>query len=539
MARMKTHMPVAHALPSRNRSSLSVIWLTLALAAASLPGCQTTTQGEQDGIAKQRPNILFIYTDDHSAAAVGAYGSVINATPHIDRLAAEGMVFENAFCTNGICAPARAVVLTGLHSHKNGVVDNGAVFDGSQTTFPQLLQGAGYDTALIGKWHLKSDPTGFDHWEILPGQGHYYGPDFESAAGSRRIEGYVTEITTDLALQWLDERADDQQPFLLMVQHKAPHRTWMPGPAQHALYDGQTIPEPATLFDDYGGRGGAAQLQEMSIARHLYDLYDLKLIADGSESQSLEGPDRWAADLLQRMTAEQRQAWDQAYIPIDEAFDREPPTGDALVRWKYQRYIKDYLRCIASVDDNVGRLLDRLDAQGLAENTIVVYSSDQGFFLGEHGWYDKRFMYEPALRLPLIVRWPGVVSPASRTEQLVQNLDLAQTFLEAAGVAAPASMQGLSLVPLLAGEMPADWRDSIYYEYHEVGIHNVEPHYGVRTASHKLIRYPRLDEWELFDLARDPHELHSVHDDPAYAELRAGLEAELSRLREHYGAQGS
>ncbi len=520
-----------------------MLWLTLALTTATLPGCGTTADVEGSGLSKQRPNILFIYTDDHSAAAVGAYGSVINTTPQIDRLAAEGMVFENAFCTNGICAPARAVVLTGKHSHKNGVVDNGAVFDGDQTTFPKLLQGAGYETALIGKWHLKSDPTGFDHWEILPGQGHYYSPDFESAAGSRRIEGYVTEITTDLALDWLDERAGDERPFLLMVQHKAPHRTWMPGPAQHDLYQGQAIPEPATLFDDYAGRGGAAQLQEMSIARHLYDLYDLKLIGEPSESQSLEGPDRWAADLLQRMTAEQRQAWDRAYIPIDEAFDREPPTGDALVRWKYQRYIKDYLRCVASVDDNVGRLLDHLDDQGLAENTIVVYSSDQGFFLGEHGWYDKRFMYEPALRLPLIVRWPAVIAPGSREEHLVQNLDLAQTFLDAAGVAAPPSMQGASLVPLLAGETAADWRKSIYYEYHEVGIHNVEPHYGVRTANHKLIRYPRLSaglgEWELFDLARDPHELSSVHDDPAYAELRAELETELARLRELYGVGGS
>jgi arylsulfatase A-like enzyme len=496
--------------------------------------CGSPGERRAESARGRRPNILFIYTDDHSTAAVGAYGSLINATPNIDRLAAEGMLFGSAFCTNGICAPARAVVLTGLHSHKNGVPDNGARFDGSQTTFPQLLQAAGYDTALIGKWHLKSDPTGFDHWEVLPGQGHYYAPDFDSAAGRRRIEGYATEITTDLALEWLDGREDQDRPFLLMCQHKAPHRSWMPGPAQHELLVDEQIPEPVTLFDDHSGQGTAAREQEMSIAHHMYDVHDLKLIPNEQEAAELEGPDKWADTLLDRMTSEQRTAWDAAYVPIDETYDRDPPTGDELVSWKYQRYIKDYLRCISSVDDNVGRMLDWLEENDLADNTIVVYSSDQGFFLGEHGWYDKRFMYEPALRLPLIVRWPGVTEPGTRDDHLVQNLDLAQTFLDAAGVAAPQSMQGASLLPLLAGADPDDWRESIYYEYFEKGVHNVQPHHGVRTARHKLMRFPGLDEWELYDLELDPHEMTSVHDDPAYAAVRAELEQELQRLRELY-----
>ncbi|MDP6538153.1 MAG: sulfatase [Planctomycetota bacterium] len=467
--------------------------------------------------AGERPNILFVFSDDHAAQAIGAYGSRINQTPHIDRLAAEGMRFANCFCGNSICAPSRATVLTGQHSHRNGVVDNGAVFDGSQTTFPKLLRSAGYQTALIGKWHLKSDPTGFDHWEVLIGQGPYYNPPMLTAQGRRRHHGYTTEIITDLALEWLREERDPERPFLLMYQHKAPHREWEPGPRQLSLYDDVEIPEPATLFDDYGGRAAGARSQEMTLERHLSPR-DLKLVPPPGLDEA------------------QLALWNAAYGPKNAAFEAANLEGEALVRWRYQRYLKDYLRCVASVDENLGRVLDYLAENGLEENTIVVYSSDQGFYLGEHGWYDKRWMYEESLRMPLIVRWPRAVRPGSVEERLVSNIDFAPTFLEAAGVPVPEELQGASLLGLLRGEQPRDWRESVYYHYYEFpGVHAVQRHYGVRDERYKLIHYYQLDEWELFDLERDPSELASVHADPAYAKVRERLEAELVRLGELYG----
>lgn len=485
------------------------------------------------GSVPDRPNILFIYSDDHSAAAVGAYGSQINETPHLDRLASEGIVFDNAFCTNGICAPARAVVLTGLHSHLNGVRDNGGRLDQTKPTFPRLLNEAGYNTAIIGKWHLKDDPVGFDHWEVLPGQGHYYAPDFLTPEGKVREAGYVTDLTVDKSIAWLDEDWDREKPFLLMCQNKAPHRGWMPGPDHLTKYDGEEIAEPSTLFDDWTGRSEAASQQEMTIDRHMYEYYDLK-VPPLDEDQQLQGPDRWMDNILGRMSPEQRAAWDAAYGPRNQAYRDSDPKGDDLHRWKYQRYIKDYLRCIASVDDNVGRLLQWLDENDLAENTIVVYTSDQGFFLGEHGWYDKRFMYEPSLRSPFIVRWPGMVKPGSRDDHLVQNLDVAQTFLDIAGVPAPAAMQGRSMVPLLKGEDPEGWRDAIYYEYFEKGIHAVQPHYGVRTDRYKLMYFPELDAWELYDLKTDPDEVDNLAGLSDYEPVQARLREELDRLRLHY-----
>ncbi|MBG79414.1 MAG: sulfatase [Phycisphaerae bacterium] len=485
------------------------------------------------GQEPQRPNILLIYSDDHSAAAVGAYGSRINETPHLDRLASEGMVFENAFCTNGICAPARAVVLTGLHSHLNGVRDNGGRLDQSKETFPRLLQAAGYNTAIIGKWHLKDDPVGFDHWEVLPGQGHYYAPDFLTPEGKVREPGYVTDLTVDKSIKWLDEDWDRDKPFLLMSQNKAPHRGWMPGPDHLTRYDGTLIPEPSTLFDDWEGRSRAALEQEMTIDRHMYEYYDLKVPPLDPDAER-QGPDRWMDNILARLSPEQRAAWEAAYGPRNEAYREAELSGDDLHRWKYQRYIKDYLRCIASVDDNVGRLMQWLEDNDQVDNTIVIYTSDQGFFLGEHGWYDKRFMYEPALRSPFIVRWPGTVKPGSRDSHLVQNLDVAQTFLEAAGVSAPESMQGASLVPLLKGEAPEDWRESIYYEYFEKGIHAVQPHYGVRTDRWKLMYFPELDAWELYDLQHDPDEVENLAGGVEYREIESRLRAELDRLRLHY-----
>jgi len=463
-----------------------------------------------------RPNILFIFTDDHGAQAISAYGSKINETPNIDRLANEGLLFLNAFVTNSICAPSRAVILTGKYSHSNGQLTNVETFDGSQQTFPKLLQQAGYQTAMFGKWHLKSDPTGFDAWQVLIGQGPYYNPPIKSATGVTEHVGYTTDIITDLALDWLQSGRDAQKPFMLMYQHKAPHRRWDPGPDHLTMYDDVEIPEPETLFDDYAGRTAAATQQTMTIAHDLTER-DLKLVPP------------------ERLTAEQLEVWNAAYEPKNDAFRAADLQGDDLVRWKYQRYVKDYLRAVASVDDNIGRVLEHLEASGLAENTIVIYASDQGWYLGEHGWFDKRWMYEESLRMPLIVRWPGVTAPGSTSDAMVSNLDLAETFLDIAGVEIPSDMQGESLVPLLEGEAPSDWRQSFYYQYYEYpGPHDVARHYGVRTESHKLIYFYTLDEWELYDLEKDPDELTSVYEDPAYASVRSELETELERLREYY-----
>ncbi len=463
-----------------------------------------------------RPNVLFVFSDDHAAQAISAYGSVLNRTPNIDRLAREGMLFRNAFVTNSICAPSRATVLTGQYGHLNGVPTNRDSLHSTAITFPGLLRDAGYQTAIVGKWHLKARPRGFDHYEVLRDQGTYYNPVFFTPDDSVAYEGYTTDLITDRALAWLEHGRDPERPFLLMYQHKAPHREWAPGPEQLDLYEAGDLPEPPTLFDDWVGRSSAARTQEMTIARDLTER-DLKLVPPSN------------------LTDGQRARWDAAYAPRNEELATAGLEGEALVRWKYQRYIKDYLRVIASVDDNLGRVLDYLDRAGLAENTVVVYTSDQGFFLGEHGWFDKRWMYEESLRTPLLVRWPAAITPGSVNEDLVQNLDLAETFLELAGVPVPPGMQGRSLVPLLRGQTLPDWRDAIYYQYFEYpGWHMVRRHYGIRTRSHKLIHYYEIGEWELFDLEADPQELHSVWGYPAYAGIQARLSQRLDSLRAHF-----
>ena len=465
--------------------------------------------------AAPRPNIILIFTDDHASHSLSCYGSKINKTPHLDRLASEGMLFRNCFCTNSICAPSRAVILTGKHSHLNGVIDNRVRFDGEQQTFPKLLQKAGYQTAMIGKWHLKSRPTGFDHYEVLIGQGPYYNPPMIRNGNRVKHTGYTTDIITDIALKFLKGR-DTNKPFMMMYQHKAPHRNWQPGPKHLTLYDDVTIPEPDNLFDNYLGRGTAAKTQDMSIARTM-TANDLKLV-----------PPR-------NFTPAQLKTWNAAYGPKNEAFRKAKLKGKDLVRWKYQRYIKDYLRCIASVDDNVGRILDYLDTSGLAKDTIVIYSSDQGFYLGDHGWFDKRFMYEESFRMPLMVRWPGHIAAGSVNSDLVSNLDFAQTFLDLAGVSSGPGMQGLSLQPLFLGQTPADWRSTLFYQYYEFpGAHSVRRHLGVRDARYKLIHFYNLDEWELYDLKRDPREMRSVYGSPEYTSITARLKNELARLRKHY-----
>lgn len=499
----------------------------LMLTGLAIPMAEARADGDD------RPNIVFIFLDDHARHAISAYGSQINETPNIDRLADEGMLFRDVFVTNSICAPSRAVLLTGKHSHLNGQFTNRETFDGEQQTFPQLLQDAGYNTAMIGKWHLRSDPTGFDHWDILPGQGSYYNPDFITPEGRHQITGYVTDIITDKCLEWLESGRDDDKPFLLMYHHKAPHREWMPGPDHLTMYDDVDIPEPPTLFDDYSGRSSAASLQEMEIGEHMYLGYDLKV--PPTDDASDEEHRMWQRNDYHRMNEEQQEAWDAAYGPRNAAFREAEPEGDDLIRWQYQRYIKDYLRTIASVDDNLGRLLAYLEQAGLDEDTIVIYTSDQGFYLGDHGWYDKRWIYEESLRTPLIIRWPGVAEPGSENADMVSNLDWAPTMLDMAGVEVPDDIQGRSLVPLLKDRTPDDWRDSVYYHYYEYpGVHMVQRHYGVRTDRYKLAHFYELGEWELFDLEEDPHELTSVYDDPDYAEVQQKMKQELRRLQDYY-----
>jgi len=385
-----------------------------------------------------RPNVIFIMADDHATNAISSYGSQLIETPNIDRLAHEGARFENCFATNAICAPSRAVILTGKFSHVNGVLDNRLAFDGSQQTFPKLFQQAGYTTAMIGKWHLKSDPTGFDYWNILPGQGYYYNPDFIELGEKKQINGYVTDIITDICLEWLDKR-DKTKPFLLMYHHKAPHRSWMPGPDHYYSFYDDTIPEPATLFDTYSTRSDAAREQEMTIATHMFPAFDLKLPVNPADTSDRQ----FWLHRYERFTPQQRDEWDRAYLPQNEQFLSRNPQGKEKVRYYYQRYIKDYLRCIAAIDDNMGRLLKYLDQNDLSENTIIIYTSDQGFFLGEHGWFDKRFMYEESLRMPFLIRYPGKIQDKMVNPTIVQNCDFAPTLLELAGIDIPDQGPGL------------------------------------------------------------------------------------------------
>jgi arylsulfatase A-like enzyme len=503
-------------------------------------GQPSRAQSGPEGATQDRPNIVFIFSDDHAVQALGAYEdrlSHLDPTPAIDRLAAEGMLFRNAFVANSICAPSRATILSGQHSHINGVRTNGRgdSLAASVQTFPELLQDAEYQTAMIGKWHLKSDPQGFDYWEVLPGQGVYYNPTFLRASDTTQYTGYVSEIITDRAVRWLREGRSEEAPFLLMYQHKAPHRNWQPGPDHLTTYDDVTVPAPRTLFYDYTGLSAPAVMQEMEISTDLRWGWDLKLRVAPESGDSTAWQDR----LTDRFTPEQRAAWAAAYGPKNEAFHEDYRTdnlqGRDLTRWKYQRYIKDYLRSIRSMDDQIGRLLDELDRQGLSDETIVVYASDQGFFLGEKGWFDKRWMYEESLQMPLLVRWPGVVDPGSESTALVQNLDLAQTFLDAAGVEAPGTMQGRSLTPLLRGNRPADWRESIYYHYYEYpAVHSVMRHEGIRTERYKLINHYWADQWALFDLEEDPRELNNVYGHPDYAEVTERLKRELQQLKTQY-----
>jgi arylsulfatase A-like enzyme len=488
------------------------------------------------GQATKQPNIVWIYSDDHAQAAVSAYGSrlaEVAPTPNIDRIANQGMRFNNSFVTNSICGPCRAVILTGKHSHLNGFRKNGDKFNPQQQTFPKLLQGSGYQTALFGKWHLGTNPVGFDAWEVLPGQGHYYNPDFVTPEGKKKNHGYVSDLITDKALGWLEKERDQDKPFMLMVQHKAPHREWEPSPDHLTTFDDVEIPEPDNLFDTYENRGSAAKLQDMSIEKTMTMHADLKVWPKNIDDPKMK---RHWNRTLGRLDEKQLADWNAAYDPKNKTFREAKPSGKELLRWKYQRYMNDYLRCIRSVDDNVGRVLDYLREKGLDKNTIVFYSSDQSFYLGEHGWFDKRFMYEESLRTPLLAMGPGIVPEGSTCDAMVQNLDMAETFLELTGARVPDDMQGASLRPLLKGENPPTWRDAIYYHYYEGEgkVHNVYVHYGVRTERYKLIYFYTLDEWEFYDLKTDPTEMRNEISNADYTAEIKRLRTELGRLRKHY-----
>lgn len=501
--------------------------------------CEThAASGPAAAAPPDRPNIVFFFSDDHASQALGCYGTPYpHVTPRLDALAAEGMVFENCFCANAICAPSRACILTGAYSHRNGVLSNGPQFDPSSWTFPQSLQDAGYQTAFFGKWHLQSEPRGFDTWEILPGQGQYYDPEFITQRGREKCAGYVTDLITERALRWLREERDPSRPFLLCVWHKAPHREWLPAPRHMELLEDVELTPPATLFDDWTGRTSHAAKQEMTVERHLIADYDLKLPPGTRDGVSVgkSWTEKHTRDREALMSPEFRAAWDAHYGPRNAAFLANPPTGRDLVLWKWREYIKDYLRCVKAMDEGVGAVLDGMTELGLG-NALTLYSSDQGFYLGEHGWYDKRWIFEESLRMPLIVRWSGVIAPGSRNRHIVQNVDIGPTLCAAADATPADSVQGVSLLPLLLGESPANWRDAAYYRYYEhPGEHNVARHVGLRADGWTLAYYEQTGEWELFDLSKDPQQLKNVAGDPAYAEQLAALQARLRAIAAELG----
>jgi arylsulfatase A-like enzyme len=490
-----------------------------------------------------RPNILFIMSDDHAYQAISAYSDHLIKTPNIDRIANEGMLFTNASVTNSICAPSRATILTGKHSHIHGKIDNRMPFDTMQVTFPQLFQKSGYQTAMIGKLHFGNNPKGVDNFMILPGQGDYINPDFITQKGDTTITGYVTDIITDLAINWLDKKRSKDKPFMMMYMHKAPHRPWWPSPEKFKEFTKKIIPEPESLFDDYKNRGTAAKTAEMNIFKHMMYSHDSKI-----RPETLSDMGGVVPDIIEinngfngpygRANEEQRDQYDPILDSINTFFKTNWPlmNDTEKMRWKYQRYMQDYLACVSSVDDNIGRVLDYLEENGLAENTIVVYTSDQGFYLGEHGWFDKRFIYDESFKTPLIIRWPNEVKAGTTNNELVQNLDFAQTFLEAAQIKIPKDMQGESLVPLLKGNNERWTRDAVYYHYYEYpSVHMVKRHYGIVTKDYKLVHfYYDVDEWELYDRKKDPQEMNNVFNDSNYAGIVKNLKIKLAELRIKY-----
>ncbi|WP_136468177.1 sulfatase [Flagellimonas onchidii] len=498
---------------------------------------------EHKTVSIEKPNIIFIMSDDHAYQAISAYNDHLIQTPNIDRIGKEGIVFTNACVTNSICAPSRATILTGKHTHINGKVDNLMPFDTTQVTFPQLFQKAGYETAMFGKLHFGNNPKGVDDFMILPGQGQYINPDFITQNGDTTITGYATDIITDVTLNWLDKKRNPEKPFMLMYLHKAPHRPWWPTPEKFEEFYGKEFPLPESLFDDYSNRGSAAKTAEMNLLTHMKYSYDTKVWPETIAKMggvTPKVPDLVNAfnNMYSRATNEQKAQYKPFLDAISKDFEENWPsmTSEEKMIWKYQRYMQDYLACISSVDDNIGRLLAYMDENSLSENTMVVYTSDQGFYLGEHGWFDKRFIYDESFKTPLLIRWPNKIKPGITSEEMVQNLDFAQTFLEAAQIETPDDMQGESLMPLLTSN-ENDWsRDAVYYHYYEYPAeHQVMRHYGIVTVDYKLAHfYYDVDEWELYDRKKDPQEMNNVYNDPAYADVVKELHKKLEELRVQY-----
>jgi uncharacterized sulfatase len=522
-------------MKSKNALPLILSFLFLAISLISCKNNSEEKELDKDQ-KKKRPNIVFIMTDDHAAQAISAYGhpvSKLAPTPNIDRIAKNGVKFNNNFCTNSICGPSRAVILTGKHSHLNGFRMNGETFDGSQPTLPKYLKEAGYQTALFGKWHLHGSPQGFDDWNILVDQGNYYNPDFIKNKDTTRIEGYATDIITEMGLDWLKNNREKEKPFMLMVQHKAPHRNWMPALRHINKYDSIEFPLPKSYFSDHEGQV-AAQEQLQTIYKDMYEGHDLKMtVAKGSDSLR-HNP--WKTD-FERMTKAQRDAWNKAYRPKNDAFHDANLSGKELDKWKGQRYLRDYLATVAAVDQGVGKILDYLEESGLAENTLIVYTTDQGFYLGEKGFFDKRFMYEESLAMPMLMQYPGVIEAGSEIDALTQNLDFAPTFLDFANAEIPEEMQGRSLRSLMNNSISdEDFRNAIYYHYYDFpAFHMVKRHYGIRTDRFKLMHfYDDIDVWEMYDLQKDPREMNNIYNHPDYAEVRKELHSSLNSLQQKY-----
>ena len=501
----------------------------LPLAAAGLSACS-------EAVEQERPNIIFIMTDDHTTQAMSCYGGNMIETPNMDRIADEGMRFDNCYATNALSGPSRACILTGKFSHKNGFTDNASTFDGSQLTFPKVMRENGYATGVVGKWHLISKPQGFDHWSILLGQneqGNYFKPVFYENDTIVKEDGYVTDVITDKAIEFIDD-VHDEKPFMLMLHHKAPHRNWMPAPRHLGIFNDTVFPEPETLFDDYVGRGEAARSQEMNIENTLEDEWDLKLL---TREEILAGDNR-LHDVYIRMPEEVQHKWDSVYAPRIAEYRSGKLQGDELVRWKYQQYMRDYLATAMSVDESIGRVMEYLEEIGELDNTVIVYTSDQGFFLGEHGWFDKRFMYEECLRMPFVIRYPKMIKAGSTSKAICMNVDFGPTFLDLAGIEVPSEMQGRSFRKVLEkkGRIPAGWREAAYYHYYEYPAeHSVKRHHGIRTSDCKLIHfYNDIDQWEMYDMKADPQEMRNVYDDPAYADKRAQMHRILEQVQQEY-----
>lgn len=507
-----------------------------------ISGC--TSKQDNRSEARQ-PNIVYIMTDDHSFQTISAYGHPISGlapTPNIDRLADEGILFQQAFVENSLSTPSRACLMTGLYSHQNGQRQLGKGIDSTKVFFSELLQQAGYQTAVVGKWHMQCEPKGFDYYRVLHDQGDYYNPSFktkESNGKYIREEGYATNLITTHSIDFIGNR-DKNKPFCILVHHKAPHRNWMPDGKYLNLYEDTEFPKPETFYDDYKTRCPAAHTQDMTIDKTMTFVYDLKVneLKD-TPPYNKEWSDGGMEQALNQMTPQQREVWNNAYHPRNMEFINNKPEGDELLNWKFQRYLKDYLRCIKSIDDEVGRVINYLEENGLLDNTIIVYTSDQGFYMGEHGWFDKRFMYEESFRTPLLMRYPKAIPAGTKSDALVQNIDYAPTFLSLAGVKKPEEMSGTSLEPLFEGKKPADWRKSLYYHYYDYpAIHQVRRHDGVRTERYKLIHFYDDETMakgegcnELYDLHKDPNEINNLYDNPQYEAVTEELQEILDNYR--------